>query len=74
MRKTNNVVSEQVRRKPSCTSTDDDYRLQIFDLEGRGIVLSVLRKTKAQISFAADLRLVFAYAKCCFSHDAVQLR
>ena len=39
--KTNNVVSEQVRHKPGCTSTEDDKRLEILDLQRRGIVLSV---------------------------------
>ena len=39
--KTNNVVSEQVRHKPSCTSREDGRRLEILDLESRGIVLSV---------------------------------
>ena len=39
--KTNNVVSEQVLHKMSCTSTEDGYRVQILDLERRGIVLSV---------------------------------
>ena len=34
-------VSEQVRHKPGCTATKDDYRLKISDLESRGIVLSV---------------------------------
>ena len=39
--KTNNVVSEQVRHKSGCTSTEECYRLEILDLESRGIVLSV---------------------------------
>ena len=39
--KTNNVVSEQVRRKPACTVTEDGWRLEILDLESRGMVLSV---------------------------------
>ena len=39
--KTNNVVSEQVRHKRNCTSTEDGCRLLIVDLESRGIVLSV---------------------------------
>ena len=29
--KTNNVVSEQLGHKPSCTSTEDGYRLEILD-------------------------------------------
>ena len=39
--KTNNVVSEQVLHKPACTVTEDGWRLEILDLESRGIVLSV---------------------------------
>ena len=30
----------------SCTVTEDGYRLEILDLESRGIVLSVLRKQR----------------------------
>ena len=37
---TNNVVSEQVRHKPTCTSTEKSYNLEISDLSRRGIVLS----------------------------------
>ena len=33
--KTNNVVSEHVRYKLSCTSTEDGLRLEILDLESR---------------------------------------
>ena len=39
--KTNNLVSKQVRHKPSCTSLSDVQRLAILDLESRGIVLSL---------------------------------
>ena len=39
--KTNNVISEQVRHKLGCTATEDGQRLEILDLESRGIVLSV---------------------------------
>ena len=38
--KTNNVVSEQVRHKPACTSTEKSKKLEISDLSRRGIVLS----------------------------------
>ena len=44
--KTNNVVSEQVRHKLACTVTEDGKRLEILDLESRGIVLSMLRKQR----------------------------
>ena len=40
MKKNNNVVFEQVLHKPSCTSTEDGWRLEILDLESKGIVLS----------------------------------
>ena len=33
MRKTNNFGSDQVRHKPGCTVTEDDWRLEILDLE-----------------------------------------
>ena len=34
-------VCNQVRHKSGCTTTEDEYRLGISDLESRGIVLSV---------------------------------
>ena len=37
---TNNVVSEQVRHKPACTSTEKSYKLEILELSKGGIVLS----------------------------------
>ena len=45
--KTNNLGSDQVRHKPSCTVTEDGERLEILDLERR------VAKTKALISFVA---------------------
>ena len=39
--KTNNVVFEQVRHTPSCTSTEECYMLDILDISRRGIALSV---------------------------------
>ena len=50
------MVSEQVRHIPACTVTQDGKRLEILDLESRGIVLSMLRK---QRRCEADLRLCF---------------
>ena len=35
-----NVVTEQVRHKPTCTSTEKSYKLEISDLSRRGIVQS----------------------------------
>ena len=34
-------VFDQVRHKPGCTATEDGWKLQISDLERRGIVVSV---------------------------------
>ena len=39
--KTNNLGSNQVQHKPGCAVTEDGYRLEILDLESRGIVLSL---------------------------------
>ena len=39
--KTNILVSDLVRHKPGCTTTEDGKRLEISDLESRGIVLSM---------------------------------
>ena len=39
--KTNILVFDLVRHKPGCTATEDDQRLEISDLESRGIVLSM---------------------------------
>ena len=40
--KTNVLVSDLVRHKPGCKATEDGYRLEISDLESRGIVLSTI--------------------------------
>ena len=39
--KTNILVSDLVPHKPGCTATEDGLRLEISDLESRGIVLSM---------------------------------
>ena len=39
--KTNNVVSERVRHKPTCSASRDCYKLEILDLDSRGIELFV---------------------------------
>ena len=39
--KTNNLGSDKVRHKPGCTVTDDGQKLEILDLESRGMVLSM---------------------------------
>ena len=38
--KTNNLGSDQVRHKLGYTVTEDNYGLEILDVESRGIVLS----------------------------------
>ena len=46
MRKPGFGVSDQVGHKPDCKSTEDGYRVEIWDLGSRGIVLSVKRKQR----------------------------
>ena len=38
--KTNNVVSQQVRHKPTCSVIEAGYKLEILELSRGGIVLS----------------------------------
>ena len=40
------MVTDQVGYKPRSTATEDGLRLEISDLEGRGIVLSMLQKQR----------------------------
>ena len=49
MRKPVFGVSDMVRHKPGCTATEDGWKLEISDVDRRGIA-----KTKALISFVAD--------------------
>ena len=71
--KTNNVVSEQVRHKPACTSTERARSLKFW-------IYCTIRvaKTKALISLAVTAKLicafVFAYADYNFSHKAAHTR
>ena len=68
--KTNNVVSEQVRHNPSCTSTEAG---NFGCRKSRNCTIRVA-KTKALISFAVTAKLIcafgFAYADCWFSHGS----
>ena len=59
--KTNKLGSDQVRHKPGCTVTEEGYRLEIFDLESRGIVLCSENKGADQLRSycGANLRLCF---------------
>ena len=64
--KTNNLGFDQVRHKPGCTVTEDGKRLEILDLESRGIVLSCSEnKGVDQLRgyCEADLRLCFRIGK-----------
>ena len=60
-------VSDQVRQKPGSTTTQDGYRLEISDLESRGIVLYLCSENKGADQLrsycAADLRLYFRICK-----------
>ena len=61
--KTNNVVFEPVRHKLACKTTEDDWRLEILDIESRGIALSMYSENKVAYQFRgyceADLCLCF---------------
>ena len=46
--KTNVPVSDLVRHKPGCTATEDGLRLEISDLERRGIVLRLIYVLRIQ--------------------------
>ena len=78
MRKTNNVIFDQVRHKSSCTNTEDSQKLEVLDLESRCThnCTFLVAKTKALTSFTVMAKLVcafvFAYAICWFSHDVAK--
>ena len=69
-------VSDQVRHKQGCTTTEDGYRLEILEEEGL-YYLRYVAKTKAPISCLVAAQLIcafdFAYAKSRFSHDAAHI-
>ena len=76
MRKPVFRVFDKVLYKPGCTSTEDGKRLEILDLESRGIdYLCSKNKGADQLhsNCAADLSLCFTYGKNRFSHDAAQM-
>ena len=64
MRKPVFGVSNQVRHKRGCTATEDGQRPETSDLDSRGIVLSVVRKTKALIICAVTTQLICAFNFC----------
>ena len=57
--KTNNVVSKNDWHKPSCTSTEDGYRLEILGFKSRSVA-----RIKALISFEGTVKLVCAFFFC----------
>ena len=64
--KTNVLVSDLVRHKPGCTATKDGQRLEISDLESRGLYyLCSENKGADQLRGyrEADLRLCFHICK-----------
>ena len=67
-------VSDQVRHKTGCTTTEDGWGLELSDRGSRRILL-LCEKTKALISCAVTLifAFVFAYVKRRFSHDAAHI-
>ena len=80
MRKPVFGVHDQVRYKPCCIATEDDYKLEFSDTGStrRGIVLSTVAKTKALISCTVTMQLIcafiFAYMqKSRFSHDPAHI-
>ena len=69
MRKPVFGVSDQVRYKPGCTTTEDGRRLEISELGSRGIVLSNKGADHLAVTAKLVCIFVFAYAKSRFSHD-----
>ena len=65
--KTNNLGSDQVRHKPGCTVAEDGKRLEILDLESRGIV-RIYCKADLRLCFRLCRLLVFACGGSYFEH------
>ena len=64
--KTNNVVSEQGRHKPTCTSTEAGQKLEILDLSRREIALSSSENKfidQLRSYWETDLRLCFCLCR-----------
>ena len=67
-------VCEQGRLKPACAATEARQRLEILDIETRGIILARQRTAKALIRCAGWFApLLFAYGKNKFSHEGAQM-
>ena len=69
MRKPVFWVFNQVRHKPGCTTTEDGERLELWDVESRGICSKNKGIDQLRGDHTADLHFVFANAKSRFSHD-----
>ena len=71
-------VYNQVRHKPAYAATDARWRLEIWDIETRGIILSRQRTTKALVRLRGcagrSAPLLFAYGKSRFCHDVAHIR
>ena len=76
MRNSTICVSDQVRRKPACTNTENSKKLQISIVTRRGILLSVSRSENRDADAVTAQLIcvfVFAFAGCWFSHAAAHL-
>ena len=71
-------VCDQVRLKQACSVTETSSRLEILDIESRGIILSKQQTTKVLIRLRDcagwSAPLLFAYGINRFSHDAAHLK
>ena len=76
MRKPVFGVSDQVRLKHACAVTEASYRLEISDIETRGIILSWQRTTNMPITARMRRLICTSVVRICknrFSHDASQI-
>ena len=66
------------RYKPVCVATEARWKLEISDMETRGIILSKQQTTKVLIRLRGctgwSAPLLFAYGKNRFSHDAAHTK
>ena len=70
-------IFDYVRLKPASAATEASWRLEISDIETRGIILSEQWTTKALIRLRGcagwSAPFLFAYGKNRFSHDKAHL-
>ena len=71
-------VSDQVRHRSACSSTEASLSLQILDIETRGIILYRKWTTKVLIRLRGcagwSAPLLFAYGISRFFHDVAELQ